>query len=68
MSDDVFLNQIINVNSYHNYSIKNLDRKFEIIGKHPDGSIEIARFKKRKYFAQCFIQKEKINLKKLSIN
>lgn len=65
LSDDIFLNQIINVNSYHNYSIKNLDRKFEIIGKHSDGSIEIARFKKKKVFCTMFHPERKNQSQKI---
>ncbi len=44
----------ISVNSFHNYGVKSLPKSFEIIGRHLDNSIEIARIKKRRVLCLMF--------------
>ena len=43
----------LNVNSYHNFAIKNLPKDFSTISKLKDGSIEIAEHKKKNIL--CFM-------------
>jgi len=41
---DFFKKNIINVNSYHNFSVNFLPNTFEIVSKHYDNSVEIAKY------------------------
>ena len=44
----------IRTNSFHNYGVKKLNEKFDIIGYHLDGTIEIAKKKKAKLYLMMF--------------
>jgi gamma-glutamyl-gamma-aminobutyrate hydrolase PuuD len=41
---DFFKKNLLYVNSYHNFSVNHLPRSFEIISRHDDNSIEIAKY------------------------
>ena len=57
----------LNVNSFHNFGVINLPKNFDIIGKHFDGSIELARIKNKKVL--CFMfHPERKNNSQLLIN
>jgi len=54
--DIILMNgKIINVNSYHNYIIKNVPENFKLVGKHmKDNSIEIISCKKKNILCLMF--------------
>ena len=60
-------NQILNVNSYHNYKIKNLSNNFINIAQANDGSTEIAYSKKFKILGLMF-HPERKNVSQSNIN
>ena len=60
-------NQILNVNSYHNYKIKNLSNNFINIAQSNDGSTEIAYSKKFKILGLMF-HPERKNISQPNIN
>lgn len=57
----------INTNSFHNYGAKIMNKKFEVLAKHADGSIEIAKFKNKKFFLTMF-HPERFNIDQKKIN
>ena len=59
--------RILKTNSFHNYKIKNLAKKFEIISMSKDNSIEIAYAKKEKILGLMF-HPERKNLSQSIIN
>lgn len=61
-------NKKIEVNSYHNYSVKYLPNEFEVIGTHKNGSIEIAYSKKFKILCTMFHPERKNKSKKYIYN
>ncbi len=60
-------NKKIITNSYHNYGFLKLNKKFEIIGRSRDKSIEIAILKKKKILCTMF-HPERYNKKQKEIN
>lgn len=68
INESIFFDtKILNTNSYHDYSIKNLNNKFEIIYISKDGSIEIAKMKKFKVY--CFMfHPERNNINQAAID
>ena len=64
----IYLNKKrLNVNSYHNYSVKKLPKYFEIIGVHKDNYIEIAYSKKLKLLCTMF-HPERKNISQKHVN
>ena len=57
----------IDVNSYHNYGIKKLPKHFSALGKHSDGSIEIAKSSKYNILCTMF-HPERKNKSQLFVN
>ena len=57
----------IRTNSFHNYGIKKLNEKFDIIGHHLDGTIEIAKKKKTKLYLMMF-HPERYNFDQIKID
>lgn len=55
------------VNSYHNYAVKNLPKIFDLIIKHEDKTIEIAKSKKLKILCLMF-HPERKNISQRDIN
>ena len=60
-------NKILNVNSYHNYKIKNLANNFLNIAETKDETIEIAYAKKEKILGLMF-HPERRNLSEIPVN
>lgn len=57
-------NKILKVNSYHNYSIKDLPKNFIKVSNTKDGSIEIAEHKSKKILCLMFHPERKMSSKK----
>lgn len=53
-SDFFKKDKVITTNSFHNYGIKNLDVKFQILGKTIDGYIEFAKIRNKKIYCTMF--------------
>ena len=60
--------KIFKVNSYHDYCIKNLNKKFETIGLAPDKTIEFFKIKKLKLYGIMWHPERNIFLKDLDLH
>ena len=53
--------KMLSVNSFHNYAIFNINKNYDVIATHKDGSIEIMKHKKKKYLCMMFHPERKLN-------
>ena len=63
-----YINSKTHINSFHNFCINQLFKKFNIISIYNDKSIEIAEYPEKKFYVLCFILRERILHKDLLIN
>ena len=50
----------LSVNSFHNLAIFNINKNFDVIANHKDGSIEIMKHKKKNYLCMMFHPERKL--------
>ena len=56
----IFIKQkMLSVNSFHNYAIFNINKNYDVIATHKDGSIEIMKHKKN-YLCMMFHPERKL--------